>query len=48
MAKESGQHGAHLEQLGASSDLWLIPAGWIYERLGKHSYSTTKTMALPV
>lgn len=47
MAKEPGQHGAHLEQLGGSSDQWLIPAPWIYERLGKHGYSITKTMALP-
>lgn len=46
VAKEPGQHGAHLEQLGGSSHQWLVPAGWIYERLGKHSYSTTKTMAL--
>lgn len=47
MAKEHGQRGAHLEQSSGSSDQWLVPAGWIYERLGKYSYST-KTMALPV
>lgn len=47
MAKEHRQRGAHLEQSSGSSDQWLVPAGWIYERLGKYSYST-KTMALPV
>lgn len=47
MAKEPGQDGAHLAQLGGSSDQWLLSACWIYGCLGKHSSSTTKSMALP-